>query len=116
MMQKKFPNGLVTYKALDLGETLTADEISLSQQTDMTTMRREVEKVFPFSVFATDAMVFILREVSRLNQVDEFIYDINTGLQFDGCKTTIPYKEKVSFLIIQDICIQPMFQIEVESW
>ena len=67
MMREKFPDGLVTYKALDLGETLTADEISLSQQTDMTTMRREVEKVFPFSVFATDAMVFILREVSRLN-------------------------------------------------
>ena len=67
MMNEGYPNGDVRYKVLDLGETLTADEVSISQPIDIQKMRTEVMKAFPFSRFATDAMVAILREASRLN-------------------------------------------------
>ena len=62
-------------------------------------------------------MVSILREASRLNEVDNFIYDINTGMQFDKSKVDkVPYQEKVNFLAIQDICIQPMADVEIDNW
>ena len=66
-------------------------------------------KIYPFSYFATDAMVAMLLETNRLNEIDENIYDINRGLLFEGSQDKdLPYKEKVSYLNIQDICIRPM--------
>ena len=71
MMSDEYPDGTVSYKVLDFAETLTADKVSIAKSNDMDTMRSEVQKAFPFSHFATDAMVAILREASRLNQIDD---------------------------------------------
>jgi hypothetical protein len=55
--------------------------------------RKRAEKIYPFSVFATDAMVGMLLETNRINEVDENIYDINRGLLFEGSKEEdVPYK------------------------
>ena len=39
-----------------------------------------IEKAFPFSKFATAPMVNILSNASRINQVPQFIKDINVGI------------------------------------
>ena len=79
--------------------------------------RERALKVYPFSGFATDAMIALLLETNRLNQIDENIYDINRGLMFEGSEEKdLPYKEKVSYLNIQDICIRPMTETNIDDW
>ena len=43
-------------------------------------LKEKIKVVYPFSVFATDSMISLLSQTNRINKVDEFIWDQNTGL------------------------------------
>jgi len=93
MMKDLYPNGEVFYRALHIPEVLSEQVCNIAPNYIDEDSRKRASRIYPFSVFATDAMVAMLLETNRLNQVDENIYDINRGLQFERSKQEdIPYK------------------------
>ena len=82
-MESLYPDGIVYYRALFIKEALPDDVTNISTNLiseNHEEIRKQVCKIYPFARFATDAMVGMLLETNRLNQVDENIYDINRGL------------------------------------
>ena len=108
---------MVYYRALHIVEANSDTFTHIAHAFVDEKKRERALKVYPFSGFATDAMIALLLETNRLNQIDENIYDINRGLMFEGSEEKdLPYREKVSYLNIQDICIRPMTDMNIDDW
>lgn len=114
-MTEYYKDGKVVYKAFNITSNLSSDVVSVPSDIEFAEMRKSIAKVYPFSKFATDAMIQLMRETNRLNAVDQCLWDINSGLDFLNDEQD-PYREKVNFLNIHDLCIRPMSQHAVYNW
>ena len=80
-MSEAYPDGAVEYNVLITHSH--SEGLSDDQKAALAKQRDGIEKTYPFSKFATDPMVNILRNASRINQVPQFIKDINIGIYAD---------------------------------
>jgi hypothetical protein len=77
-MSDYFDNDIY-YKIYNSSKTSPVDMVSIAEN-QPEDLKEKIKVVYPFSVFATDSMISLLSQTNRLNKVDEFIWDQNTGL------------------------------------
>ena len=82
MMMKYYPDGKVKYSAFKFTSHLSDDVVSIPSSRDFKNIRTAIADVYPFSIFATDAMISLMSETNRLNAIDECLWDINSGQDF----------------------------------
>jgi len=67
MMKELYSKGVVYYRAFHIDEAISDSIIDIADPYIDSKKRVRAQKVYPFSVFATDAMVSMLLETNRLN-------------------------------------------------
>jgi hypothetical protein len=70
MMKELYPDGVVYYLAKHIDELDSVTVTDIAKPAINQKLRERAGKVYPFSVHATDAMISMLLETNRLNQVD----------------------------------------------
>ena len=56
-MTEYYKDGKVVYKAFNITSNLSSDVVSVPSDIEFAEMRKSIAKVYPFSKFATDAMI-----------------------------------------------------------
>jgi hypothetical protein len=78
-MKDYYPEKVVYYNAYNKDYRRSVD-VKYFENNLTNELRNQVKDAYPFSEFATDAMIHLLFNTNRINMIDQNIWDINSGL------------------------------------